>query len=145
MWLTLISLLRIHSRPQNFGSKACCSLSCGVVHIYIYIYTSQVCWIFIYIYMSYMCWIFIYLYIGNHFLKNSGFYTLVGLQDLLVLHFLLFHVYACDYFYSLLNYIVLEVWIKLLSVHITCIFCIWSSITGFPPFISAYWLFLASK
>ena len=63
MWLTLISLLRIHSRPQNFGSKACCSLSCGVVHIYIYIYIHHKCVEYLFIYICHTCVEYLFIYI----------------------------------------------------------------------------------
>ena len=61
MWLTLISLLRIRSRPQNFGSKACWSLSRGVVHIYIYICHKSVEYLFIYICHTCVEYLFIYI------------------------------------------------------------------------------------
>ena len=69
MWLTLISLLRIHSRPQNFGSKACWSLSCGVVHIYIYIYVTRVLNIYLYIYVIRVLNIYLFIYRKSFFEK----------------------------------------------------------------------------
>ena len=69
MWLTLISLLRIRSRPQNFGSKACWSLSCGVVHIYIYIYVTSVLNIYLYIYVIRVLNIYLFIYRKSFFEK----------------------------------------------------------------------------
>ena len=66
MWPTLISLLRIHSRPQNFGSKACWASLVGLcIYIYIYIYVIRELNIYLFIHRKSFFERFWFLYFGG--------------------------------------------------------------------------------